>query len=49
MKKCKVCGGEFEKSEVGRLRIAKRKEKGEDIVWVCSTCAKHLRFEGGQD
>lgn len=49
MKTCDICGREFEKSQKGRLRIAKRKKKGEDIAWICKDCAKKLSFRGEKD
>jgi hypothetical protein len=41
---CKLCQRNFEKSEVGRIKILRREKKGESVLWVCSYCAGRIKF-----
>jgi len=41
---CKLCQRNFEKSEVGRIKILRREKKGESVLWVCSHCAGRIKF-----
>ena len=49
MKKCKVCGSEFGKSDTGRLRILKKEHKGESVIWVCPECADRIGVTGKEE
>lgn len=43
-KKCDVKGCEniFKASSKGRLRLTKKKDKGEDVAWICPPCSEEL-------
>jgi RNase P subunit RPR2 len=41
---CKLCQRNFEKAEVGRIKILRREKKGESVLWVCSHCAGRIKF-----
>ncbi len=43
MKKCKICNSSFDQKEKGRLRISKKEDRGESIVWICSNCAVKVK------
>ncbi len=38
----KGCDNTFNKSAMGRLRITKKREKGEDVAWICPPCSEEL-------
>lgn len=44
MKKCRICGREFDKSEIGRLRILRKERKGESVIWICPECSKRIKI-----
>jgi RNase P subunit RPR2 len=44
MKKCRLCKKMFDQKEKGRLRIAKKEDKGESIAWLCPQCAGRIRI-----
>jgi len=37
---CGLCGKEFPKKQVSRIKLLKRLPKGEDVSWICAICAK---------
>lgn len=45
MKTCKLCGTSFDQKEKGRMRISRKEEKGESIVWICPVCALKIKMD----
>lgn len=45
IKICKLCGKEFLKDEVGRIRILKRMAKFEQALWICSMCSVKIKVD----
>jgi len=43
-KKCDVkgCNNTFEQTSKGRLRLTKKKDKGEIVAWICPPCGEEL-------
>ncbi|MBD3229429.1 MAG: hypothetical protein GF329_14690 [Candidatus Lokiarchaeota archaeon] len=37
---CTICKSEFPKRQIGRVKLLRRKKKGESISWICAKCAK---------
>ncbi|NVM54106.1 MAG: hypothetical protein HWN66_10435 [Candidatus Helarchaeota archaeon] len=37
---CKLCGKEFPKKQISRIKLLSRLPKGEDVSWICAKCAK---------
>lgn len=43
-KKCDVkgCENTFQQTSKGRLRLTKKKDKGEFVAWICPPCGEEL-------
>lgn len=38
MQNCAACGIKFNQKAIGRIRITKKIEKGEEVRWICPKC-----------
>lgn len=38
----KGCGNTFRQKARGRLRVTRKRDKGEDVAWICPSHAKEL-------
>jgi|GEM_PF-325681 len=38
----KGCNNSFNQKATGRLRITKKKIKGENVAWICPPCGEEL-------
>ena len=43
LKTCNICKRKFRPSEVGRIQIVKKLEKGKVEIWICPACVPKIK------